>query len=331
MYDNNTFHPTCFFLLFLLFFTIFSSVAAQAEQQKLNYRLKWLFNVGASGDIYADAAGYFAAQGLKVKIKEGSPEKNAITELELGRAEFGVASADQVIRALDKGAQLVVLAQIFQVNPMQWIYRADQPEIKTLADLRGRKIGVTFGGNDETIMQTLLTRAGIREKEVELSGVRFDFTPFFRRQVEIWPVYQNSQGVILKEKLAQEGEAVRFFNPADFGVNFVANSIITSKKIIKEQPGIVEKFLTALLEGWTAAMNPKEEKRVLAAIKKLDKNTEDEIRKKQLAATRELVLTDSQKIGSIDVEAWKQTEAIMLQEGQIKQAVQIEKYLQVRI
>ncbi|MCI5148888.1 MAG: nitrate ABC transporter substrate-binding protein [Candidatus Electrothrix sp. MAN1_4] len=334
MHDKNTFYPTCFFLLFFLFFTPFvteeSSVAAQAEQKKLNYRLKWIFNIGASGDIYADAAGYFTAQGLKVNVKEGSPEKNAITELELGRADFGVASADQVIRALDKGAQLIVLAQIFQVNPMQWIYRDDQPKIKTLADLRGRKIGVTFGGNDETIMRTLLIKAGIKEKEVELSGVRFDFTPFFRRKVEIWPVYQNSQGVILKEKLAQEGETVRFFNPADFGVNFVANSVVTSKKMLKEQPKIVEKFLTALMQGWTAAMNPQEKDNVLAAIKKLDKNTEDAIRKKQLAATRELVLADSQKIGAIDVEAWKQTEAIMLQAGQIKQAVQIEKYLQVR-
>ncbi|MCI5141945.1 MAG: nitrate ABC transporter substrate-binding protein, partial [Candidatus Electrothrix sp. ATG1] len=241
-----------------------------------------------------------------------------------------VASADQVIRALDKGARLVVLAQIFQTNPMQWIYRTDQPKIKTLHDLRNRKIGITFGGNDETIMRTLLTKAGIKEKEVKLSGVRFDFTPFLRRKVEVWPVYRNSQGVILKEKLTKEGEAVRFFNPADFGVNFVANSVVTSEKMVKEQPQVVDKFLTALLQGWEAAMNPTEEEKVLAAVKKLDKNTEDEIRRKQLVATRQLVLADSQKIGAIDVKAWRQTEAIMLQAGQIKRAVQVEKYLKMR-
>ncbi|CAK8713044.1 SsuA/THI5-like domain-containing protein [Candidatus Electrothrix laxa] len=311
---------------------VISVLSAQAKEHEIRYRLKWLFNTSVAGDIYADKAGYFTAQGLRVKIREGSPEKNAINELELGRAEFGVASADQVIRALDKGAHLVVLAQIFQANPMQWIYRDDQQEIKTLNDLRGRTIGITFGGNDETIMRTLLSKAGIKEKEVTLSGVRFDFTPFFRRKVDIWPVYRNSQGVILQDKLAKEGEAVYFFNPAAFGVNFVANSIITTKKMLKEQPQVVEKFLTALLQGWEAAMNQDNETKVLAAVKELDKNTDDLIMKKQLVSTRELVLAEAEakKIGAIDVAAWQQTEAIMVQTGQIKRAVQVEKYLQVR-
>ncbi|MCI5128588.1 MAG: nitrate ABC transporter substrate-binding protein [Candidatus Electrothrix sp. AUS3] len=271
---NTTTAYSLLSLLFFLFVSTFSSVTAWADQQELNYRLKWLFNIGASGDIYAQANGSFTAQGLKVRVREGSPEKNVINELELGRADFGVASADQVIQALDKGAHLVVLAQIFQINPMQWIYRDDQPKINKLADLRGRKIGITFGGNDETIMRTLLTQAGIKEKEVKLSGVRFDFTPFFRRKVEIWPVYRNTQGVILKEKLAQEGEGVRFFNPADFGVHFVANSIITSEKMLKEQPQVVKKFLTALLQGWKAAMNPAEENKVLAAVREAEQNNQ---------------------------------------------------------
>ena len=210
-----------------------------------------------------------------------------------------MASADQVIRALDKGAHLVVLAQIFQANPMQWIYRDDLPEIKTLNDLRGRTIGMTFGGNDETIMRTLLTKAGIKEKEVNLSGVRFDFTPFFRRRIEVWPVYRNSQGVILQDKLAKEGEAVYFFNPSAFGVNFVANSIITSKKMVQEQPLVVEKFLTALLQGWEAAMNQDNETEVLAAVKELDKNTADKIMKKQLASTRKLVLAEAKRSGPL--------------------------------
>ena len=150
-----------------------------AKADQLNYRLKWLFNASVAGDIFADVNGHFARAGLAVTVKEGSPEKNAINELELGHADFGVASADQVIRALDKGAKVRVIAQLFQINPMQWIYRTDQPKINTLADLKGRNIGITFGGNDETIMNTLLAKAGITKEQVTINGVRFDFTPFF--------------------------------------------------------------------------------------------------------------------------------------------------------
>jgi NitT/TauT family transport system substrate-binding protein len=299
-----------------------------ARETQLKYRLKWLFNTSVAGDIYADSKGCFEGAGLKVIVKEGSPEKNAITELELGHADFGVASADQVIRALDKGAKIFVIAQLFQVNPMQWIYRTDQPEIKTLADLRGRKIGITFGGNDETIMKTLLAKAGITKQDVTIFGVRFDFTPFFKKKVDVWPVYRNSQGVILTDKLAREGEDVYFFNPADHGVNFVANSVITSQAMIKNNPDIVETFLHALLKGWEAAMDPLNEDITLAVVKQLDKGNNDEIREKQLSATRVLVKPSASiKIGTIDMKSWKQTEMIMLREKQIKNPVNIRSHL----
>jgi NitT/TauT family transport system substrate-binding protein len=263
-----------------------------------------------------------------VTVKEGSPEKNAIKELELGYADFGVASADQVIRALDKGADVVVLAQLFQVNPMQWIYRADQPEIKVLSDLKDRHIGITFGGNDETIMKTLLAKSGLASQDVKLSGVRFDFSPFLKKQVDVWPVYLNSQGVILQDKLSREGEAVYFFNPSDFGVNFVANSIVTSGKMIENHPDRVKLFLGALIDAWEAAMDPTNEAAVLRVVKKRDKGTRDDIRQKQLTATRKLIKPDrTVRIGRMDVAAWKQTETIMLNEGQIKAPVNIESRL----
>ncbi len=306
-----------------------SSQVLASDLTKLNYRLKWLFNTSVAGDIMAVEAGFFERAGLDVRVKEGGPEKNAIKELELGYADFGVASADQVIRALDKGADVVVLAQLFQINPMQWIYRADQPEITTLQDLKKRHIGVTFGGNDETIMNTLLAKGGLNIKDVRISSVRFDFTPFLTKKVEIWPVYRNSQGVILEEKLAREGEAVRFFNPADFGVSFVANSVVTSGKMMKNHPERVKRFLTALLRAWEFAMDPANEDKVLAAVKKKDKGKKDDIRQKQLAATRVLIKpSPGVKIGTIDTKAWKETEAIMLGEKQIKKPVQVYTRLQ---
>ena len=313
------------FSIFLFLLVLVSAIPVFAKESKLNYRLKWLFNVSVAGDIYADAQGYFNDVGLSVNVKEGSPEKNAINEVELKRADFGVASADQVIRALDKGAKILVIAQLFQINPMQWIYRTDQSEIKTLQDLKGRNIGITFGGNDETIMNTLLAKAGIGENDITVTGVRFDFTPFLRRKVDVWPVYRNSQGVILKDKLAKENEEVYFLNPAKFGVNFVANSVITSEAMLKNNPDIVEKFLDALLKGWETAMDPENEEITLNVVKKLDRGTNEEIRRKQLNATRVLIKPfASIKIGTIDVEDWKQTETILLKDKQIKKLVNIE-------
>lgn len=300
-------------------------MANGAVAKEYAYRLKWLFNASVAGDIYAKEHGFFEKVDLDVEVKEGGPEKNAIRELELGQAHFGVASADQVIIALEKGAKVVVLAQIFQINPMQWIYRAELPEIRVLDDLRGKNIGVTFGGNDESIMNTLLARGNIKKSDVIITSARFDFTPFLTRKVDVWPVYRNSQGVILQDKLAREGEDVRFFRPSDHGVSFVANSVITSEKMIKNNPQVVKNFMEALVAAWQTSMNPAHEQDSLAAIASLDQGNSGDIRKKQLESTRELVM--AAPFGQIDVEAWKQTEDIMLRQGQIKKPVNVEAVL----
>ncbi len=295
---------------------------------KINYRLKWLFNTSVVGDLYADVQGDFADAGLAVTVKSGGPERDAIKELELGQAQFGVASADQVIRALEKGAPVVVIAQLFQVNPLQWIYRQSAPPINDLSDLKGRTIGVTFGGNDETIMRTLLAKAGLEASEVKLFNVRYDYTPFYRGQVDIWPVYRNTQGIVIGRKMQADGDPVRFFIPAGFGVKFVANSVVTSQKMIQREPDTVRRFIGALLRGWEKALDPANSEKVLDMLQRYDRDTPRELLEAQLAITRTLVKPAPElAIGTVDAAAWKQTEAIMRNQKQIAQAVGVEKAL----
>jgi len=306
-------------------------VSAQAQSAELNevtYRLKWLFNVSVVGDLYTDTSGLFEQQGLKVAIKPGGPERDAIKEVELGRADFGVASADQVIRAVSKGAPIVVLAQLFQTNPLQWIYRPDATGFKTPADLKGKRVGITFGGNDEAIMRALLAKYQLGEDEVTLYSVRYDYTPFYQKKVDYWPLYLNAQAPIIGGRLAAAGEAFAFLNPAEFGIQFVANSLITSQKMLQDDPETVQKFVSALLLGWRQALSQNNKEEAIGVVLKYNRETPEEIVRKQLPVTRRLMMpTADFEFGKIDVAAWKQTEAIMLDQKLIPAPVHIEKML----
>jgi NitT/TauT family transport system substrate-binding protein len=317
-----------FLFLFSLCFSLMLSPPAVKAVETVNYRLKWLFNASVIGDIYADVQGHFKAQGLEVAVKEGGPERDAIRELELGYASFGVASADQVIRALAKGSPVVVIAQLFQINPLQWIYRSENLDIKGVQDLKGKVVGITFGGNDETIMRTLMAKAGITEKDISIFSVRYDYTPFYQKRVDIWPVYRNSQAPILEKKLGDLGESVAYFNPAAHGVKFVANSVVTSNRMVESHPDVVEKFTKALLQGWEEALEPANEEQVLNTLKQFDKDTAADIMRKQLVITRSLIKPfKDTRIGAIDLEAWQQTEQIMLEQKQIAGPVAVEKVI----
>lgn len=317
-------------LIFVLLLIFVLSACSEKKQplEEVNYRLKWLFNISVVGDLWADAHGNFERNGLKVNVKPGGPEKDAIKELEIGHAQFGVASADQVIRAVAKGSPIVVLAQLFQVNPLHWIYRPDRTVLNTPQDLKGKTIGVTYGGNDETIMRALLAKYNIAENEVKLFSVRYDYTPFFKGQVDLWPLYRNAQAPIIGDKLRKAGEKFDLMSPGRLGIQFVANSVVTTTKMLAERPGTVKRFMQALIQGWTEALDPENKEQAIKTVLKYNQETPEDIVRQQLPATRILMLpTAGFQFGKIDVAAWKQTEEIMLTQKLIDNPVHIESRL----
>ena len=315
----------------VLYFILFLAGCAQDDEKPLeevSYRLKWLFNASVVGDLYAHDSGLFAENGLDVTVKPGGPEKDAIKELELGHAQFGVASADQVIRAVSKGAPIVVIAQLFQTNPLNWIYRPDKTPFKTPQDLKGKTIGITYGGNDETIMRALLAKYNIKESEVNFFSVRYDYTPFYQGKVDFWPLYRNAQAPIIGAKLQKAGERFELMDPSKMGIRFVANSVVTTRKMLEERPETVKKFIRALLQGWREILQPDNEEKAIAIILKYNKETPEEIVRQQLPATRILMMpTPDFEFGKIDTAAWRQTEEIMLSQKLIPVPVYVEKLL----
>ncbi|HLH89030.1 MAG TPA: ABC transporter substrate-binding protein [Xanthobacteraceae bacterium] len=311
----------------------------------IEYRLKWLPNAGFAGDLYAQAEGYYSKNGLQVNVTPGGPDRDALTALLSPGSStlFAVASADQVLQAIYRGStNLRVVAQFYAGNPVQWIYRSSIGTIDAPAKLKGRRIGVAIGDNDETIMKAYLQANGIAQSDVKLTGIQFDYGPFLTGSVDLFSVYLNTQGVDLRRQMQKERVAVLFFDPARVGkpINFAANSLVTTSRVIDEQPDMVRRFVAATVAGWEDAMSPSNRERaahdvsaaVGAALVDIDSVRE------QIDATRPLVKpTTDHQIGAIDVAAWKQTEDVMYAQrllkapnGQVPPKMGVERYLDLR-
>ena len=318
-----------FILPFFLGLLLIYPVSGWEASEDINYRLKWLANTSTAGDLFADVDGLFSNEDLRVIVKPGGPERDAIKELELGRAQFGVASADQIIRALSKGARVYIVAQLFQKNPLQWIYRPDKTPLDKPCDLKGKIVGITYGGIDENIMRALLSKYDIRETDLTLYSVRYDFTPFYQGKVNLWPIYRNSQGPIIGNKMKSAGDIIDYFNPDAYGIRTVANSVITSEDVLKNHPQMVTRFVKALLKGWELSMDPGNAEKTVHIIRKFDRDTDIDTIREQLALTRQFIKPDPKvPIGHMDIAAWKETEQIMLDQKLIQKPVYIEKFLQ---
>ena len=304
------------------------------DNTTLTYRLKWLANTGFVGDLYADNYGLYTEEGLEVLVEPGGPENNPIRGLGTGRVEFGVASSDQVIRALAKAdtangnqRKLVVIAQIYHQNPVRWIHRSPSVMVDDSSDLEQYSIGVTAGDTDETIFRALENKYKLNLSTREVS---YSYAPFFNESVDLFPVYLNTQGVEIKRQMASSGIKTAFFNPTDYGVNIASNSIVTTARKIREEPDTVRAFLRATLKGWREALdkeNLEKSINVMASHTDFDKSKADSVRsilRRKIQYTRKLVVpADEESIGTIDTTAWKQAEKIMLKQGLIRRRVGI--------
>jgi NitT/TauT family transport system substrate-binding protein len=135
--------------------------------------------VGGKASFYylpltiAEQLGYFQAEGLEVEISDFAGGARALQAVVGGSADVVSGAYEHTINLQNKG-------QLFQAFVLQG--RAPQialgvstktmPGYRSVADLKGRKIGVTAPGSSTNMMANLvLSRAGLKAGDVSFIGV----------------------------------------------------------------------------------------------------------------------------------------------------------------
>lgn len=124
----------------------------------------------ASIDLFiAQERGFFREEGLDPQLVQVRATA-AIAALVSGEVN-ALGSIGSAIRAIPRGAPIKVLAVSLR-RPVFWL--ATRPEIKTIADLKGKVVGTTtLGGSQHTAGIRMLRRAGLnpdRDVTVVLGG-----------------------------------------------------------------------------------------------------------------------------------------------------------------
>jgi NitT/TauT family transport system substrate-binding protein len=118
----------------------------------------------------AEKKGFFKAEGLDVKMKVYDSSDPIFVDLRKGDQQIAVASIESVIAEAYKGGKLKIVAGSAK-RPPHFIIA--QPEIKTLADLKGKTIGVVSMHEGTTFFIADIAKAGgfaLADVKVEAVG-----------------------------------------------------------------------------------------------------------------------------------------------------------------
>jgi ABC-type nitrate/sulfonate/bicarbonate transport system substrate-binding protein len=259
--------------------------------------------------IVAIHRGFFNEEGIDLELIRLVPTV-AHNALLLNEVQYH-GLADSGLRLAARGAPIKA---IFYGADRPMYYLVGNKEIRTVAELKGKKIGVsTFGGTSDLSARLLLKQHGIDEKNAIL-------LQFGTESTRVGALKAGAADAIIVPVpavaiLKQEGyREIAFVGDA---VEFASNGYSTTEKRIKENPQEVKKVVRSIYRGLRFAKeNPEETIKIiekewkvksdiargsyLAIIKAL--NDDGIIGEKQLSIHFDLIRRTEKEIGEIPVD-----------------------------
>lgn len=135
-----------------------------AELEKIN--IAYMPNFASLHDIIAGVnSGIFEEEGLDVNLVEFADGPTIIAAMESGTIDIGNIGPGAHKLPIEGRAEIVSFSQLGNADEV--IGRTDKG-VKTLADLKGKKIASASGTSAEMILKLALAEAGLTEKDVEI-------------------------------------------------------------------------------------------------------------------------------------------------------------------
>jgi NitT/TauT family transport system substrate-binding protein len=228
-----------------------AAVLSTAAYAKDTLRLEWVMQGQFAGPILAIEKGYYKAAGVDLELLPAGPDIKAAVTVAQGADTFGIGHPNQIIAARANGAPLVTVSQYGQRSASVYIARADSG-IKTIADVKGRSVGLWFGGDEHEFL-AMLNAAGIAQSDVKIVSQGYDIVSWLNKDYDVMQVtIYNELPLVLRNGYTRDQLVV--LSPADQGVALVNTGLFTTEKTIAERPEVVQAVVDATLKGWREAI-----------------------------------------------------------------------------
>ncbi len=276
-----------------------SACSTPEDEATVTFNMAWLPQGSMSGIIVAIDRGFYSDVGLNVEAVRGFGGIRTVNEIDQGMFEFGYGDALAVILNRSNGGKTKLVGAINQDWPSGLCYVTSRHNIKTPADLKG----LTVGGGQASAMQVLVP------EWLELNGVPRDainlmqldpaivVNSLVEGQIDAGECWKANSMPIFRKRAAVAGHEIDWIPYADFGLDIYGNGIVTSEKLIEENPELVRQFLAATYRGyqWVHDNPDAATEIVISHYPVLDK----EITRQQITELMELMQADG-GMGSLE-------------------------------
>lgn len=215
-------------------------------------QLGWLGDYEQAGEAVAIAKGWYAQNGINLKIQQGGPSNDGVNIVASGRALVGqTSSSPAIMLARSQGEPVTAIAAGLQKHPFAYISLPGKA-VNTPQELVGKSVGTQ--ATAQILLHALEAKNNIQQSKVNVKVIGSDVTPLTTHQVDVWTGWLTDQASL--SKIGGKYIAMPLWNT---GIHLYALVYYTSDQMLKNKPKLLASYLAATARGWQyAAQHPDE-------------------------------------------------------------------------
>jgi len=219
-----------------------------ASTQNVTVMLDWFPNADHVGLYQALAEGDFARAGLGVHVQVPSDPATPLQLLAAGKVDFAISYEPEVMLARNQNEPLVSVAAIVQ-QPLTSIVSIGSENIKTPAQLRGKRVGDAGIPYQHAYLTTILAHAGVPAGSVKEINVGDNLVPAMLsgRVDATLGAYWNYEAI----QLQQMGKHPNVIRMNQVGVpTYNELVLVVRQSELTSRIDVVRRFVQALARGY---------------------------------------------------------------------------------
>ena len=221
---------------------------AAAADDKVTFGTDWKAEAEHGGYYQALATGLYKKHGLDVTLEPGGPQVNHAQLLAAGRLTIDEEpDSFGPLNFAHETIPMVAVAAMFQKDPKVLIAHPGVGN-DSLQALKGKPIMI---GSDTRVGVWNFLKAKFGYTDAQIRPYTFNVAPFLVDKNAVQQGYVTSEPFLVE----QHGVKPVVMLLADYGYSSYASLLVTSQKLVHDNPGLVQRFVDASIEGWYSYLN----------------------------------------------------------------------------
>lgn len=231
-----------------------SASGTAAGASSVSVALDWLPNTNHLGLYVALQQGWYAEEGIDVRILPFTDGSQTDVLVAAGQADFAYSFEEAVTQARAADRPVVSVAAVIQKNSSAFVTLRDSG-LDRPARLAGKRFAGYGAPFEEPVIEQVLKADGAASGRVQnITTSVLGLDAVLAKQADFAWVFMGWEGIITR----RQGVALNTFSPTDYGVpDYYTPVIIANERLPRERPELGRRFMRATARGYEYAIaNP---------------------------------------------------------------------------